>query len=173
MSDRKARRKAANASKDRASTPDLDFSSDDDDDGGDNNGSSSSSSSNRVDARPLVMRCHYEVLGVEQTATADELKSAYRKLALRYHPDKNMHQLEEATRLFKEIQQAYSVLADPNEVSYRYHRHVLLLLARSLARARAIASTCAMTLLIDCTSAWARVRAIVVCVCVLCTARMV
>jgi hypothetical protein len=87
-------------------------------DSDDNDSDSSDSDSAKSDSTKAkhVMRCHYEVLGVEQTASADDMKVAYRKLALKFHPDKNLHQLEYATSMFKEIQQAYSVLADPNEV---------------------------------------------------------
>lgn len=55
----------------------------------------------------------YEILGVSKTATADELKRAYRKLALEYHPDKNKS--KEAEEKFKEINQAYEVLSDPQK----------------------------------------------------------
>jgi DnaJ family protein A protein 5 len=78
-------------------------------------------------AARAAMRCHYEVLGVERTANADELKTAYRKLALKWHPDKNMDQQEEAHSRFQEIQQAYAVLNDPNERSwYDSHRESIL-----------------------------------------------
>ncbi|MFI5265399.1 MAG: DnaJ C-terminal domain-containing protein [Candidatus Levyibacteriota bacterium] len=57
----------------------------------------------------------YETLGVSKTATADELKRAYRKQALAYHPDKNKS--KEAEEKFKEINQAYEVLSDPQKRS--------------------------------------------------------
>jgi molecular chaperone DnaJ len=59
----------------------------------------------------VTKRDFYEVLGVEREATDQQIKSAYRKLALKYHPDRNPgdHKAEEA---FKEAAEAYSVLAD-------------------------------------------------------------
>ena len=57
----------------------------------------------------------YKVLGVSKNATAQELKSAYRKLAVQYHPDKNKS--PEAETKFKEINQAYEVLSDPQKKS--------------------------------------------------------
>lgn len=59
--------------------------------------------------------CYYDTLGVERTATKDELKKAYRKLALEWHPDKNHYRLEEATARFKEIARVYEVLSDDQE----------------------------------------------------------
>lgn len=56
------------------------------------------------------MKDFYEVLGVSKSATAAEIKSAYRKLALQWHPDKNKS--PEAEAKFKEINNAYSVLSD-------------------------------------------------------------
>ncbi|GLU47310.1 molecular chaperone DnaJ [Nocardiopsis ansamitocini] len=53
----------------------------------------------------------YKVLGVSKTATADEIKSSYRKLARKYHPDANKSDAE-AEKTFKEISEAYSVLSD-------------------------------------------------------------
>src|SRR5438132_826990 len=55
-------------------------------------------------------RDYYDVLGVEKGAGKDEIKSAYRKLALQYHPDRNKS--PEATERFKEISEAYAILSD-------------------------------------------------------------
>ncbi len=60
-------------------------------------------------------RDYYEVLGVPRSAGEQELKSAYRKLALQYHPDRNPGDKGEAEEKFKEISEAYSVLADPDK----------------------------------------------------------
>ena len=60
-------------------------------------------------------RDYYEVLGVGRNATEQEVKSAYRKLALQHHPDRNPNDKETAEEKFKEITEAYSVLAEPQK----------------------------------------------------------
>jgi molecular chaperone DnaJ len=57
-------------------------------------------------------RDYYEVLSIERTATPDEIKSAYRKAALRWHPDRNPKEKEVAEERFRECTEAYSVLSD-------------------------------------------------------------
>ncbi|KAG6589606.1 DNAJ protein JJJ1-like protein, partial [Cucurbita argyrosperma subsp. sororia] len=75
-------------------------------------------------------RCHYEVLGLHIDCTADEIRSAYRKLALQRHPDKLVQSglsQSDATAQFQELQHAYEVLSDPKERAwYDSHRSQIL-----------------------------------------------
>ncbi len=59
------------------------------------------------------MKDYYAILGVDRNASFDEIKKAYRKLALKYHPDRNPS--PEAEEKFKEISEAYAVLSDPDK----------------------------------------------------------
>lgn len=60
-------------------------------------------------------RDYYEVLGINKNATDDEIKKAYRKLAKKYHPDANPNNKEEAEAKFKEVNEAYENLSDPQK----------------------------------------------------------
>src|SRR5437868_2610296 len=67
----------------------------------------------RADAR-MAKRCFYEVLGVERSADDGVLKSAFRKLAMKWHPDRNPGD-KDCEHRFKEINEAYEILKDPNK----------------------------------------------------------
>ena len=62
----------------------------------------------------MAKRDYYEVLGVDKSASADEIKKAYRKKAIQYHPDKNPGD-KEAEEKFKEAAEAYEVLSNPDK----------------------------------------------------------
>lgn len=97
------------------------------------------SSASTSSAASSSVVCYYELLGIELTATPEEIKKAYRTKALQLHPgkvilyniyflitlyflDKNMHRVQEATEMFAKIQNAYQVLSDPQERAF-YDRH--------------------------------------------------
>lgn len=61
------------------------------------------------------MSKYYKVLGVSKDATQEDIKKAYKKLALRYHPDRNINNREEASKKFKEVSEAHKILSDPEK----------------------------------------------------------
>lgn len=69
----------------------------------------------------MAKRDFYEILGVKKNATADEIKKAYRKLAIQYHPDKNPNN-KEAEEKFKEAAEAYEILSNA-EKKQRYDQY--------------------------------------------------
>jgi molecular chaperone DnaJ len=72
----------------------------------------------------MAKRDYYEVLGLSKTATDDEIKKAFRKLARQYHPDVNKENAREAEAKFKEVNEAYSVLSDPQKrAAYDQYGH--------------------------------------------------
>src|SRR5256885_15467359 len=71
----------------------------------------------------MAKRDYYEVLGIERTVTAEEIKKSYRKLAVKYHPDKNPGD-KAAEEKFKELGEAYEVLNDPQKrAAYDQYGH--------------------------------------------------
>ncbi|KAF9908498.1 hypothetical protein EC991_009762 [Linnemannia zychae] len=71
--------------------------------------------------------CHYVILDIEKSASESDIKKAYRRKALEWHPDKNHHRVEEATKQFAFIAEAYEVLSDPQERAwYDSHRDAIL-----------------------------------------------
>src|SRR5262245_51853829 len=71
----------------------------------------------------MAKRDYYEVLGVERGASAEDIKKAYRKLAVKFHPDKNPGD-KAAEEKFKELGEAYEALADPQRrAAYDQYGH--------------------------------------------------
>lgn len=71
----------------------------------------------------VIDKGYYSILGIECNATAAEIRSAYKKLALRYHPDKNPENKKEAELMFKNLAEAYTVLGDVDK-RIRYDQNV-------------------------------------------------
>ncbi len=73
---------------------------------------------------PVTKRDYYEVLGVAKTASADEIKQAFRRLAMKHHPDRNPENKKESEEKFKEISEAYEVLSDAKKkAAYDQYGH--------------------------------------------------
>jgi len=60
-------------------------------------------------------RCYYEVLCISKPSNEDEIRKAYKKLAMKHHPDKNPDNVKEAEEKFKEVGEAYAVLSDKDK----------------------------------------------------------
>jgi len=69
----------------------------------------------------MAKRDFYEILGVSKSASSDEIKKAYRKVAMQYHPDRNPND-KEAEEKFKEAAEAYEVLSDADKKA-KYDRY--------------------------------------------------
>src|SRR5436305_899225 len=81
-------------------------------------------------------RDYYEALGIDRSASADDIKKAYRKMAVKYHPDKNPGD-KQAEENFKEIGEAYEALADPQKrAAYDQYGHAAFDRTRGFGGAR-------------------------------------
>lgn len=90
-------------------------------------GAGQSAESASPSAATDVKTSYYTLLGVERSATEDEIKKGYRRKALELHPDRNYGNVEDATKLFAEVQSAYEVLSDPQERAwYDSHESAIL-----------------------------------------------
>lgn len=69
---------------------------------------------------------YYKILEVNRSASVADIKKAYRRLALKWHPDKNPDNQDEATKKFKEISEAYEVLSDEKKRKVRTKSHYYL-----------------------------------------------
>ncbi|GAB67756.1 DnaJ domain containing protein [Plasmodium cynomolgi strain B] len=68
-----------------------------------------------IQRRPFSTKNFYEILNVQRNSSKNEIKQAYRKLALKYHPDRNPNNRKESEKMFREITEAYETLSDENK----------------------------------------------------------
>jgi curved DNA-binding protein CbpA len=73
----------------------------------------------------MQFKDYYQVLNVSRDASAEDIKKAFRRLALQYHPDRNPENVQEAGEKFKEINEAYEVLGDEQK-RWQYNRLISL-----------------------------------------------
>ena len=67
---------------------------------------------------------YYKILGIQKNASDEDIKKAYRKLAVKWHPDKNPDNKDAAEEKFKEISEAYGVLSDKKQKEIYYTLHL-------------------------------------------------
>ena len=73
------------------------------------------------------MKDYYKILNIDKTANKEQIKTAYKKLALQYHPDKNPTNKEEAENKFKEISEAYEILGDSQKkINYDNGNNIII-----------------------------------------------
>ena len=89
----------------------------------------------------MAKRDYYEVLGVQKSSTEQDIKKAYRRLAMKFHPDRNPDNAD-AERKFKEASEAYHILSDEKRKTYKEYGE-----ATSIVRVLCVLSLSATTLL--------------------------
>ena len=70
-----------------------------------------------------MLEKYYKILELNTSASKDDIKRAYRRLAMKWHPDKNQDNKEEAEKRFKEISEAYDVLSNPDKFRQNPQMH--------------------------------------------------